>query len=140
MTKELYLLRGLPGSGKTTIAGTIIRGTDGVMFAADDYFVDPNTNDYNFDASKLAKAHADCQARCEDAMKRNISVIVVHNTFTTPKEMRPYRFLADENGYIVHSLIVEHRHEGINVHDVPEEAIARMEQRFSVKLRQPFII
>lgn len=131
MNKSLFLLRGLPGSGKTTLAQTIAD----VLFAADDFFHDPDSGTYNFDASKLGIAHRQCQDNCENAMQHGFHKIAVHNTFTTVKEMQPYYDLANQYGYMVYSLIVENRHEGQNVHDVPEEALNRMEQRFAIKLK-----
>lgn len=131
MNKTLFLLRGLPGSGKTTLAQTIADG----LFAADDFFHDPETGAYNFDASKLGIAHRQCQDNCENAMQHGFRKIAVHNTFTTVKEMQPYYELAKLYGYVVHSLIVENRHGGQNVHSVPEAAMDRMERRFDISLR-----
>ena len=60
--------------------------------------------------------------------------IVVSNTFTTEKEMKPYYKLAEQYGYRVHSLIVENRHGGINEHNVPDETLEKMKKRFEIKL------
>ena len=128
---NLYLLRGLPGSGKTTIAQSL---KPDAMFAADDYFLDEQGN-YNFDPTKLPVAHDVCKTNCRDAMEDGLETIVIHNTFTQEWEMNPYYRMAGDYGYRVHSLIVENRHGGKNVHDVPESAMDKMERRFSVKLR-----
>ena len=140
MEKHLFLLRGLPGNGKTTVAETI-----GSMFsendvaptilAADDYFTDPLTGEYTFDASKLKQAHESCQFRTALCMKGEVEHIIVHNTFTTKKEMKPYFDLATKYGYMVHSLIVENRHGHESVHGVPESTMEKMEQRFDIRLR-----
>ena len=60
--------------------------------------------------------------------------IVVSNTFTQEWEMQPYLDLAKEYKYQVHSIIVENRHGGVNVHGVPEEKLVQMKDRFEVKL------
>jgi hypothetical protein len=60
---------------------------------------------------------------------------VVSNTLTTEKELKPYYELAEKYNYTVFSLIVENRHGGTNVHNVPEETLDKMEKRFSIKLR-----
>lgn len=125
--KNLFLLRGLPGSGKTTLGNTIAQH----CFAADDYFM--VDGEYCFDASKLKTAHEFCQSRTRMHMELGVDV-AVSNTFTQTWEMKPYFDMAEEFGYTVHSLIVENRHGGVNVHGVPEEAIKKMRNRFDVRL------
>lgn len=132
--KTLILLRGLPGSGKTTVA-ELLTANSGVMLAADDYFTNNFTGEYNFDPRKLYAAHSECWSRCETCMRNTVELIVVHNTFTTEKEMQDYFDLANIHGYTVHSLIVENRHGSDSIHDVPEKALQKMETRFDVKLR-----
>lgn len=133
MTKELFLLRGLPGSGKTTLANQL----GGSLVEADRYFME--YGDYKFDASKLKEAHAWCREQVQNWMETNdrgfdVPRIVVSNTFTQEWEMKPYYDLAKEHGYMVFSLIVENRHGGQNVHNVPEDKIEQMRKRFEVIL------
>jgi NEDD4-binding protein 2 len=135
--KTLILLRGLPGSGKSTFANYMFSNN---IFEADQYFYDEDGN-YNFDASKLYKAHKWCQLRVEHAMEDNLesngmyfSEIVVSNTSTTEKELEPYLELAKKYDYQVVSLIVENRHSGVSKHNVPVETIEKMKNRFSIKL------
>ena len=133
MTKELFLLRGLPGSGKTTLANQL----GGSLVEADRYFME--YGEYKFDASKLKEAHAWCREQVQNWMETNdrgfdVPRIVVSNTFTQEWEMKPYYDLAREHGYMVFSLIVENRHGGKNVHNVPEDKIEQMRKRFEVIL------
>jgi broad-specificity NMP kinase len=136
--KNLILLRGLPGSGKSTTAKLLGAGGAGVAhFEADMYFM--VDGEYKFDATKLKDAHQWCQNSVEHAMLLNHttghnSKIIVSNTFTQEWEMDAYYKLAKEWGYQVTSLIVENRHGGKNIHGVPEEALDRMKNRFEVKL------
>lgn len=125
--KNLFLLRGLPGSGKTTLGNIVAQH----CFAADDYFM--VGDEYCFDPSKLKTAHAFCQSRTRTMMGLGQDV-AVSNTFTQKWEMQPYFDMAEEFGYTVHSIIVENRHGGKNVHGVPEEAITKMRNRFEVQL------
>ena len=127
--KQLFLIRGIPGSGKTTFAREI---TD-VVFSADDFFVNPVSGDYEFDASLLYKAHRSCQNKTECRMKTGEDMAVA-NTFTTVKEMKEYYKLAEQYGYTVFSVIVENRHGGKDVHNVPEDTLTAMRERFVVKL------
>ncbi len=129
MTKTLYIVRGVPGSGKSTFAKTL----GGVHYEADMFFFDQNSN-YVFDGSKLPDAHNWCRESVKSAMVENKTIVVVSNTFTQEWEMDAYNQLAKEFGYMVFSIIVENRHGGENQHGVPAEAIQRMKDRFNVKL------
>jgi predicted kinase len=134
--KNLYLLRGLPGAGKSTLANQI----GGTHFEADMYFINEN-GEYIFNGADIKKAHQWCQSQVELAMIQNhitygldSSDIVVSNTFTQGWEMEPYYKLAESYGYRVFSLIVENRHGGENIHGAPENKIEEMRVRFEVKL------
>jgi len=133
MAKELFLLRGLPGSGKSTLAAQL----GGSLVEADRYFM--QYGEYKFDASKLKEAHAWCREQVRKWMEvdnagYNVDRIVVSNTFTQEWEMKPYYELAEKYGYRVYSIVVENRHGGKNVHNVPDEAIDKMRKRFEIKL------
>jgi NEDD4-binding protein 2 len=104
------------------------------MYAADDYFYDSD-GVYHFNPSHLGRAHDECLIKTKDAMRVGHERVAVHNTFTMEKELNPYMSLAEYYGYRVVSLIVENRHGGTSVHNVPEEALDRMARRFVVKLR-----
>ncbi len=126
--KELFLLRGLPGAGKSTLAKSL----NEVYFEADQYFIE--FHEYKFDPAGLKTAHKWCQLRTEHAMEDEWPRIVVSNTFTQEWEMEKYYELAKQYGYRVYSLIVENRHDGINEHNVPANKIEQMRNRFEVKL------
>lgn len=132
--KMLYLLRGLPGSGKSTLAEAIYLGRDCSCetLEADAYFYNED-GEYVFDATKLHKAHAWCLQQAEDAMTEGWDIIV-SNTFTTEKELKPYLDIASEYGYDVTSLVVENRHGNKSIHGVPEETMQKLRNRFSIKL------
>ena len=132
MTKKLFIVRGLPGSGKSTFAKTLAELTGASHFEADMYFIDSEGN-YNFDAGKLYQAHKWCQDNVENTMTFGKPVIV-SNTSTTEKEVKTYTDLAEKHGYTVVSLIVENRHGGSNIHGVPADRLEAMKNRFVVKL------
>jgi predicted kinase len=133
---ELILLRGLPGSGKTTLAKIILqlRSTDEPeVLSADDFFEDKE-GEYNFDPTKLKEAHNYCQFRCSERMRQQKAKIVVANTFTQEWEMDEYFKMAERYNYRVHTVIVENRHGNENVHGVPEDKLQQMKNRFQIKL------
>ena len=127
-TKTLFLFRGLPGAGKSTTASRLLDH----HVAADEYF--DLFLGGRFDSGKLPNAHKWCQGRVEAWMEKGILKIGVHNTFTRPREMREYFQLASRYDYDVVSMIVENRHNGESVHNVPEDTIQRMRERFNVEL------
>ena len=93
--------------------------------------------DYNMKElflSKLKDAHAWCQNAVRVWAKYSVEKIVVSNTFTQEWEIDYYFELAKEYGYRVYSLIVENRHGNKDVHNVPEEKLLQMKQRFEIKL------
>lgn len=118
---KLILIRGLPGSGKSTVA----RQFDGVHIEADEYFM--INGEYRFDHTKLKQAHEWCQEKTREALKSRFTA-VVSNTFTTLKELRPYFDIAAEFG-ILPNVIVAQGNFG-SVHGVPEETLAKMKARF----------
>jgi predicted kinase len=137
MSKLLVLLRGLPGSGKSSFAKHM--WSDFVICEADQFFYDSEGN-YNFDPSKLKDAHKYCRDKVETFMSDNeknsqfYPEIVVSNTFTREWEMDEYFKLAKKYNYQVVSLIVENRHGNKNVHGVPDSKIEEMRNRFEISL------
>jgi predicted kinase len=131
--KTLYLLRGLPSAGKSSLAKTM-----GVVnFEADMFFMEGN--EYKFDPTKLKQAHQWCQNQVEITMKLSDNVIgdkriAVSNTFTQEWEMKPYYELAEKYDFMIFSIIVEKRHQGTNQHNVPEDKLEIMKKRFEIKL------
>lgn len=128
MSKDLFLVRGLPSSGKTKLAHKLCAN----VVSADDYFYDDEGN-YNFNANELSQAHSLCREMVYNNLVNGNSVAVA-NTFTTEKEMKPYFELADKYDYTVTTIIVESRHGNKNDHRVPDETIEKMRNRFSIKL------
>lgn len=130
---ELILLRGLPGSGKSTVANLIgARGAGYAHFEADMFFM--QDGEYKFEPSKLKLAHNWCMIQTEKAMVDDTAIVIVSNTFTQEWEMEHYYELAKRYNYRVTSLVVENRHGGVNVHNVPEDKVEAMRTRFQLKL------
>lgn len=130
---KLYLIRGIPGSGKTSLATTLmtLHNYEAIHCEADKYFY--YSGEYVFNPTKLKQAHQHCQGMCEQGMKEG-KVVIVSNTTTTEKEVSVYTELAKRYEYELISLVVENRHGSDSAHNVPQDVIDKMKKRFSVKL------
>jgi predicted kinase len=131
--KSLILLRGLPGSGKTTLAKVLSEEGKYPVFSVDDYFTDEKGN-YEFHFDKNHLAYKACEANTKKAMEQGAAKIFLDNTFTLEWEMEPYFKLASEFAYTVFVVTVENRHKGKNVHEIPDEAVRKMAEKYNVIL------
>ena len=93
--KQLIIMRGISGSGKSTIAKTLVG--KGKIFSTDDFFMQGDK--YFFDPKKIGLNHKLNQERTEEAMKQGVTPIVIDNTNDELWEMKPYVTLADKYGY-----------------------------------------
>jgi predicted kinase len=123
---HFIILRGLPGSGKSTIARKIAMDGGWRHYEADMYFYDKQGN-YNFDVNKLGAAHHWCENNVAKKLQEGWSV-VVSNTFTTQRELNPYFEIAMQLG-IIPQVISVHGSFG-STHNVPEETMKRMRRRW----------
>lgn len=131
--KSLILLRGLPGSGKTTLAHVLNENGKYPVFSVDDFFTDA-TGKYHFEFEKNHLAYKQCEENTRNAMKAGTEKIFLDNTFTLEWEMEPYFKMAAENNYQVHVITVENRHAGNNVHGITNEQLKKMAEKFKVIL------
>ena len=84
---KMLVIRGVPGSGKSTLAKIMASQLNAEHFEADMFFM--QDGQYKFDFSLLPNAHRWCQNSVDKALSLNQPVIV-SNTFTTFKEIKPY--------------------------------------------------
>lgn len=131
---SLILLRGLPGSGKTTLAKLLSENNTYPVFSVDDYFTDEITGEYIFNFQDNHLAYKECESLTRDAMTQSIQKIFVHNTFTMDWELETYFILASEFDYAVFVVTVENYHHSKNTHDVSDEQIRKMAEKYKVKL------
>ena len=130
--KILTIMRGVSGSGKSTVAKALAVATGATIFSTDALFVGAD-GVYRFDPKKLGYNHQQNVSLVETAMIDGVEKIIVDNTNTMRSEMKPYVELAQKYGYNVQYVSVERDVDTCisqNQHGVPSEAIHRMKSRF----------
>lgn len=147
MNKYMIIIRGHPGSGKTTLAKKIVEkltrqwstlpvSVNIQHFETDQFFVKEN-GDYEFDPTLIGVAHADTFNRLNgffdnsESKKEGLTTIaVLSNTFTKLWEFDNYLKYAKENGIKVTVLRAVGNYQ--NVHGVPVSTIDRMKKNYEL--------
>ncbi|RHY65927.1 hypothetical protein DYB34_006912 [Aphanomyces astaci] len=136
VANTVVILRGRPGSGKSTltrIAASL--GYDVAVCSADAHFDSPWG--YHYDKAQLPAAHDACRLAFHDALQQHVAVVVVDNTHSCLWEYEPYRTAAFEAGYRV--VVVEVGCDDVttavrmgfrNSHGVGIDVMLRMHQRW----------
>lgn len=141
MRKQLLLLRGLPGSGKSYLANKIgihlSNSIITVVICSTDYFWEKETGQYNYRPHLLEIAHSWCRGQVANEMFKGTKLIILDNTNTTFKEIAPYLELAAAFSYDVE--IVEPNNPWSKdvtecakhcTHNVPLATIEKMKERW----------
>lgn len=133
--KTCFLMRGLPGTGKSSVAKSLVGGggqhviskvpdpeggtperyrfilcNHGVVCTTDAYFYEDweGDSDYNFNPANIGRNHQLNQNAVSYAMSQGIPGIVVDNTNTQNWEMEQYVKLAAHYGYKIVVVQVPH--------------------------------
>lgn len=128
MKNTLIIIRGLPNSGKTTLANKL--GTTSV-FSFEDFFVTrarnfKTTYAQAFDKTLVYLAERLCQANVYSAMEKSEPLVVVHGPFSKKREIDWYIEAASTFDYEVHIMTLERHHTGDNQHEVPALSVDKM--------------
>ena len=132
----LYIIRGLPGSGKTTLADNIcdkINETEAkaIRVEADQFFEASNGHTilYNFDRRFLGAAHDEAYGRTMRYLREGKSVAAA-NTFSTQREVNRYLRGVERCGLKVDVQIIKCEGRFSSLHGVPRRAIEKMRSRW----------
>lgn len=141
-TKLLVIMRGLPGSGKSSLARLILKSCypnknfNLSLLSTDDYFL-KGKNTYVYDVTKLQYAHAWNQSRAAVALQQGLNPVVIDNTNLEYWEMQPYILLGKNMGYTIEILepftswaFKVNELAKRNTHGVPKEKIKSMLTRY----------
>jgi hypothetical protein len=97
-------------------------------YEADQFFIDDASGKYVFQPTLIGQAHSWCQLQTSDSLSYKMDVIV-SNTFTTAKEIRPYLHIAKEHALPRPAIYLCQSSFG-SVHGVPDQTLAAMKKRF----------
>ncbi|KAE9030070.1 hypothetical protein PR003_g10037 [Phytophthora rubi] len=150
----VVILRGIPGSGKSTLGREIAvicreRGVALTACSADFFFETPRG--YVFDVKKLGAAHSNCKGDFTRAVRGDMPrsqgggkqrrphqhVVLVDNTSTQRWEYEPYEEIARSSGCRVHimemkcpDVLTAYRMGQRNSHGVPPDKVVSMFMRW----------
>ena len=103
-TQQLFVMRGIPGAGKSTMAKSIV--SDGVIHSTDDLIT--ATGDYRAffarliesgDFKDLSRMHSKNLSNAIKSMKSGVTPVIIDNTNIKQNESKAYIVAALEMGY-----------------------------------------
>lgn len=120
--KILYIIRGVPGSGKSTMAHKL----SPIVVESDDFMMDDG--EYKYDPKKVHYCHKKCFETVENHLKNGEPTVAVANTFIKKSLYEPYVELANKYGYKVIIRKADGNYQ--NIHNVPNNVVSSMKKRF----------
>ena len=129
---DLIILRGVPGAGKSTVA-TLFNGE---TVSKDDFLLDEQGK-YFWTRERSNEAHAKTISLAHKLMKSQEPTVVIANTNTTNDEVDFWSNIGRLYGYKIFVIVIENRHGGKDVHNVPADYLNLFEGNLknSIQLR-----
>lgn len=124
---KLFVMRGVPGAGKSTFLDQM-RHPPVTVCSADHHFIQADGT-YMFDATQLPVAHGDCFRKFSNLLEAKTSPLAVDNTNRNWKAMGRYVEAGLAAGYDVEVVDLQTPYKvaaARNVHGVPEAAVLKM--------------
>jgi predicted kinase len=122
----LIIVRGLPGSGKSTFAEKIVQAIpDSAHYESDSFFM--RSGKYVWKPELAFVAHRICEEKTAKSLDQR-KVTVVSNTFTRESELKNYFAMAEAKNAKV--IVFRMENSFPNVHGVPDETLEKMKLRF----------
>ena len=121
---ELVLVRGLPGSGKSTYAEE--KYPFHTCFEADMWHVDKDGK-YKFEVDEISRAHSWVQRNTEYNLRKEKNV-VVSNTTISLSQVAVYLEIARRTKSVL--TVIDLKTDYGNIHGVPEEVMEKMRENW----------
>ncbi len=133
---KLTIVRGIPGSGKSSLAEKLekLGKSNTIICEADQFFIEEGK--YWFDYKFLGDAHKWCQSKCAYYLFKGYDVIV-SNTSIHYKDINTYYKIALK--YKADFSIVNCTEQYGNIHEVSEDVLERMKNKFKVITTEEWI-
>jgi predicted kinase len=133
--KTIYLLRGIPGTGKSALAEDLAYNSGGVALAADDF---PSRYLLNGDlnpAHSHKEAHDWFHRELQKLIDDGVTDIILHNTFVDMKSIFPVWLKAQKHNYalqVIHceALIFPDGEQAKSTKNVPASVIEKMKAQW----------
>lgn len=133
----IYIMRGLPGTGKSALADVLRTiHPDSQVLSSDDFFYDPKTGTHTFDKERIKEAHEWNFERYKKAIEANVPNIIVDNSNVKKYHYHHYLDYGQRHNYLVSVVTIPHNDVSDqqlterNVHGVSRETIRRMRKEF----------
>lgn len=130
--KNLFIIRGLPGSGKSAFIQAVAP-EDTLVFNTDAVLTHPDGT-YEWTPERHSNAKETMNEAIRSALVRGEPRIFLDGVFDEAEHFEPFIELAREKGYRVYTVVVENRHGGVSSHGVSEETLARFRANFDIQL------